>query len=82
MEAMHGMTGAAVLDASGALAWTGEQTRLGLRSTTFGALEVLPHNRAGAGEPDSRTQMMKDWMDEKLNTNLLIMQAISVLEHT
>ena len=81
MRAAHGVTGAPVLDASGAQAWPGVQMRLAVRYTEMGRLEVLPENRSLPGEPDSRIAMMHDWLTTRYRESQMVMDEVTLLEH-
>ena len=81
MRAAHGVTGAPVLDASGAQVWPGVQMRLAVRYTEMGRLEVLPENRSLPGEPVSRSGLLMDWLTERYRACGLVMDEVSVLEH-
>lgn len=79
MQAAHGLTRAPVLDASGALAFVGKQMRIAIRFTSMGKVQVLPHNLAAAGEPDSRT----DFLMQLLMRDLVrcVLESYDVLVH-
>jgi hypothetical protein len=81
MQAQHGLTGAAVLDASGAQAWAGVQPRIAVHFTAMGKLEVLQPNLAAAGKRDSRTDLLMGWLEARYAAFLLGMEEVSVLEH-
>lgn len=81
MEAVQGGTGAPVLDASGAVAWPGLQMRIAVRYTPYGLLTVLPENRAATGEPDSRTHLLRTWLNAHKAGFELFREQLSVLEH-
>jgi hypothetical protein len=81
MQAAHGLTGAPVLDASGAVAWPGRVLQTGLRWTEGGGLELLPQNRSLPGEPDSRIGLVLDWLTAKYEAFRLAREEVSVLEH-
>ena len=81
MEAVQGGTRAPVLDASGAVAWPGVRMRIAVRYTPYGLLTVLPENRAAAGEPDSRTHLLRTWLNAHKAGFELFREQLSVLEH-
>jgi hypothetical protein len=81
MQAAHGLTRAPVLDASGALAFVGKEMRIAIRFTSMGKVQVLPHNLAAAGEPDSRTGFLMRLLIRDLVRCVLESYEVSVLEH-
>lgn len=80
--AAHSGTGAPVLDASGAVAWTGLEMRILVHWGDMGRMEVLPHNRSLPGEPDSRIEMLHDWLTTRYLESHDNMDEVRVLEHT
>ena len=79
--AAHSGTGAPVLDASGAVAWVGRADRTLVHWTEHGRMEVLPHNRSLPGEPDSRIEMLYDWLDARYAESQTVIAQVTVLEH-
>ena len=75
METAHGLTGAPVLDASGAVAWATVQMRIAVRLT------VLSENRSAAGEPDSHTDLLMSCLTTYQAAFVLDREEVSVLEH-
>lgn len=81
MLAVQSGTGAPLLNASGAVAWVGREVRLSVQWSEWGRTEVLPHNQAVPGAPDSRIKMLHDWLDESYYEHQRVTDEVTVLEH-
>ena len=81
METAHGLTGAPVLDASGAVAWATVQMRIAVRFTAHDLLTVLSENRSAAGEPDSHKDLLMSCLTTYQAAFVLDREEVSVLEH-
>jgi hypothetical protein len=77
----HSGTGAPVLDATGAVTWPDRQHRTLVHWTEMGRSEVLPENRSLPGEPDSRIEMLHDWLTTRYTESKMVMDEVTVLEH-
>jgi hypothetical protein len=44
-------------------------------------MEVLPENQSLPGEPDSRIEMLHDWLTTRYTESQMVMDEVTVLEH-